>query len=282
MSFDPYKTPEVVAENMAPETWKPNRWLAAVLGFLMQFLGMLYLSRWKLSIGYFLAAIVAGILDLTLTKTGILEYVSITLLLMIACAIHAFIIATTYSPIVDRPWYSKWYALVSITVFLFLIIFAFKSVFYEIYRASAGSMSPAIEARDIMLVSKNISESSLKRGDIVMFESPRDRSVSYVKRVVGLPGDTVEYKDKKLILNGEKVTSDDGEPGLGFYLYEEVIDGTSYKVKVFSGRPGRDGRYVVPEGKVFTLGDNRDNSNDSRYWGYVPYENLVGRVVHVF
>lgn len=282
MSVDPYRAPETIAENTTSITWKPNRWIAAALAFFMQFVSMLYVSKWKLSIGYFFAAIVAGILDLTLAKTGVLKYTSLTLLLMVACTIHAFIIATTFSPIAVRPWYSKWYALVSIPTALFLSIFVFKLFFFETFRVPAGSMSPAIEAEDIILVSKMGFATPLKRGDIVVFEYPKDRSTSYVKRIIGLPGDSVEYKNKKLILNGKQVTSDEVEPGIGFKIYEEAIDGTSYKVKVMPSRPGVDGKYIVPDGQIFTLGDNRDNSNDSRYWGYVPYENLVGKVIHVF
>lgn len=283
MNYNPYEPPKTSAINIASDGWKPNKWGATILGFFVQFLGMLYLANWKLAIGYFLAAIIAGILDLIAINNGVLKYISISLLLMVVGAIHAFLLAKNFTPTKERPWYSKWYSLASILVLLFLFVFLLEKFFYKAYNMPADSMAPTIKVGNKILVKKNYSTTLLRRGQVVVFEYPHNRSAVYVKRVIGLPGDIIKYKDKRIFINNNLITLEKQERlADGAYIYKEVIDNTSYKIMLYPKTQGTDKVYIVPDGHFFTLGDNRDNSSDSRAWGYVPYENLVGKVIHIF
>lgn len=104
-----------------------------------------------------------------------------------------------------------------------------------------------------------------KRGDIIVFRYPEDESVDYIKRIIGLPGDRVRVIDDKVYVNGELLT----EP------YTRFIEGSYRGDYVYDD-------VVVPEGHFFVMGDNRDNSRDSRYWGFVPRRNIVGRAFLIY
>lgn len=109
----------------------------------------------------------------------------------------------------------------------------------------------------------------VERGDVVVFRFPGDRSKDYIKRVVGVPGDRVEVRDKAVWVNGEKWVDPYGVNKGGLYG-EEVEKNISF------------GPYTVPEGSVFVMGDNRDRSYDSRYWGPVPIHDLKGRAIIIY
>ena len=136
-----------------------------------------------------------------------------------------------------------------------------------------------------------------KRGDIVVFKLPRDNSTDYIKRVIGLPGDEITVRGGVLFINGKEVprrriadfvTREDGGPPRPIPAYEETLpNGVKYTILQAgtNGPLGNVGRYKVPEGKYFMMGDDRDNSNDSRALlgvGYVPFENLIGRAALLF
>lgn len=103
------------------------------------------------------------------------------------------------------------------------------------------------------------------RGDVVVFKFPKDRSVDYIKRVIGTPGDTVEVRDKRVYINGEPV--DDPHAHI------------STPSVLSAGASPRDnfGPVLVPEGRIFVMGDNRDNSFDSRFWGFVEQKDILGK-----
>jgi signal peptidase I len=130
-----------------------------------------------------------------------------------------------------------------------------------------------------------------QRGDVVVFRFPENPKVDYIKRVVGVPGDTVGYINKVVYLNGERVE----QRHLGFYegvgsgkvmtgaeVREERLDETQHRILVSPRRFQFDAEYVIPPGQYFVMGDNRDNSNDSRFWGPVPETNLVGKAMVVW
>lgn len=279
--------------------WKPNKLIAILLGFLFQPLGMLYIARVKLALVYFVVGLVTGAADLWLEVREIewIQYFSLGFIPMITCAVHIHLILRRYDALSNRPWFSHWYGLISFPIMLVVIIFSFRSFLYEPFRIVATSMSPSLNPGDIIIVSKcgygNYGtygfslvkvpmEKQLKRGDLVVFELPKDPAASYVKRIIGLPGDTVEYRKGFLAINDIEATRNHEGTEEYYEVYREHLGKINYVIKTMPKRSPVNGHVSVPEGHVFVLGDNRDNSNDSRYWGFVPLENIVGKMVYVF
>jgi signal peptidase I len=125
-----------------------------------------------------------------------------------------------------------------------------------------------------------------ERGDVVVFRFPRNPAEDYIKRVVGLPGDRIAYYNKVLYVNGKPMKQTPlgvyrgvGSGGVmdGAQIREEQLEDVRHQILVRPDRLNVEGEYEVPAGHYFVMGDNRDNSNDSRFWGFVPEENLVGR-----
>ena len=193
-----------------------------------------------------------------------------------------------------------------------LAVFLLRSFLVEPFRIPSGSMLPSLLPGDFILVNKfsygirlpvineKIIDTAVpKRGDVMVFRYPGDKSLNYIKRVIGLPGDHVLYRDKTLYINGEAMKQVEDE---AYALYEiggdarfekraEHLDGVIHEILVAAGGPhgyidaGVPGQYyenVIPPGEYFVMGDNHDRSNDSRYWGLVPEENLVGKAFFIW
>ncbi len=187
---------------------------------------------------------------------------------------------------------------------IILAVLVLRSFVVEPFRIPSGSMLPTLHVGDFILVNKftyglrlPVANTKIlelgepQRGDVVVFRFPKDPKVDYIKRVVGLPGDTVRYVDKTLYINGEAVpvkpegsylSPITGMPVPGMQLYLEDLDGVRHHILIDAGRPGIDTEMRVPAGHYFVMGDNRDNSNDSRFWGTVPEENLVGKAFFIW
>ena len=198
-----------------------------------------------------------------------------------------------------------------------LIVFVIRSFLVEPFNIPSGSMIPTLRIGDLILVNKfeygvklpvldkNIfANKKPQRGDVAVFKWPRDKSLDYIKRVIALPGDKLEYVDKKIIVNDTVIIKN----RIADYLdpstykvseqYNEVLEKRTYKVlndfntvdfyfdeEVFKSSCKKVTlgiSCVVPDRHYFVLGDNRDNSSDSRYWGFVPETNLVGKAVLVW
>ena len=182
---------------------------------------------------------------------------------------------------------------------IILAVLVLRSFVVEPFRIPSGSMLPTLLVGDFILVNKYayglrlpvlntkvLGVGSPGRGDVVVFRYPRDPSIDYIKRVVGLPGDRIGYYGKRLHVNGEPVAlvergvSDAVRCGLdnapAAHL-EERLGEAGHAILVCPRLPSVEGEYVVPAGHYFVMGDNRDNSNDSRFWGAVPEANLVGK-----
>ncbi len=185
-----------------------------------------------------------------------------------------------------------------------LIVFLLRSFLAEPFRIPSASMMPTLLIGDFLLVNKFaygiripvinkkiIELGEPKRGDIVVFRFPKDPAVDYIKRVIGLPGDKLVYKDKRLTINGTPVNQaslgiyqgvGQGQDMTGNEHFEENLTGVEHSILVRNGSPTVEFTYVIPAGNYFVMGDNRDNSNDSRYWGTVPEENLVGKAFFIW
>ena len=225
-------------------------------------------------------------------------------------------IAQAQAQILAQPWWLDW------TAGLFPVIisvFFLRSFLVEPFKIPSGSMIPTLLVGDLILVNKfhyglrlpvlntKMTEGEKpQRGDVMVFRYPPKPSLDYIKRVVGVPGDTVAYLNKRLTINGQAVPTDsvpeffDEDAMRYFKQFEEKFGTQSHRVLNDEQRPpfvpgadkfpGSEGcNYTiegvtckVPEGHFFMMGDNRDNSMDSRYWGFVPEKNIVGKAFFVW
>ena len=185
-----------------------------------------------------------------------------------------------------------------------LAVLVFRSFIAEPFRIPSGSMMPTLDVGDFILVnkfayglrwpvldSKFLPVGEPRRGDVVVFRFPGDPSQNWIKRVIGLPGDVVDFRGKQLYINGEAVQTsesrayvDDGSAespmmaNQGSIESTENLGGIEHRIlEIPSLRRSPEGTWTVPEGQYFVMGDNRDNSEDSRYWGFLPEQNLVGK-----
>ena len=187
---------------------------------------------------------------------------------------------------------------------IFLIVLLLRSFLVEPFRIPSGSMMPTLLVGDFILVNKYGYGLRLpvlnkkfwelgapQRGDIVVFRYPMDPSVPFIKRVVGLPGDRIAYRNKTLYVNGKPMVQEpsgmyigagSGTEQNGDTLHLEHLDGLNHQILLRENAPAVDAEKVVPEGHYFVMGDNRDNSRDSRYWGVVPDENLIGKAFMIW
>lgn len=209
-----------------------------------------------------------------------------------------------------QPWWLEYTAGLFPVI---AIVFLLRSFLFEPFRIPSGSMLPTLHVGDFILVNKYdyglrlpvantkvLEIGAPKRGDVIVFRYPVDTSIDYIKRVVGVPGDTVEYRNKVLYVNGveQKLAAPrdfiDENTMVTLTEYDETLGDVTHLVAFDHRRPSwvpegaiskkepsctyNDAGFIckVPEGHYFAMGDNRDNSEDSRYWGFVPDENLVG------
>jgi signal peptidase I len=198
-------------------------------------------------------------------------------------------------------------------------VFFLRSFLYEPFKIPSSSMVPTLLIGDLILVNKYtygirlpivnkkiISINNPQRGDVMVFKYPKDTSMDYIKRVVGVPGDKIIYKNKRLTVNGEAVSYKPlpdflDDENLAYYKqWQENLTGVEHKIITderapnFVPNPDAFPQHelcsyntegfacTVPPGQYFMMGDNRDNSLDSRYWGFVPDENIVGKAFFVW
>ncbi len=196
--------------------------------------------------------------------------------------------------------------------FAIILALVIRTFVFQPFKIPSGSMIPTLLVGDHLLVNKFIYGTKIpftdkvvfpidkiKRGDVIVFTYPNnEKDISknglyYIKRVVGLPGDEIDLNGRNLVVNGEKVpieyegTYSDKRNGEQFDEYREDLFGDEHTIIFRKGKENTNrGSYIpvtkVPEGSVFVMGDNRDNSQDSRFWGFVPIENIAGKafIIH--
>jgi signal peptidase I len=226
-------------------------------------------------------------------------------------------VAQARGALLAQPWWLDWTAGLFPVI---LVVFLLRSFLFEPFKIPSGSMIPTLHIGDLILVNKFhygvrlpvinkkiIANNDPQRGDVMVFRYPVDPRQDYIKRVVGLAGDEISYINQKLSINGKPVP----EQGQGeFYdedtrryapMFRESLGKVQHSILVDLNRPSYFGidekrfplhencRYTaegvtcrVPAGHYFMMGDNRDNSQDSRFWGFVPDENIVGRAFFVW
>ena len=215
-----------------------------------------------------------------------------------------------------QPWWVEY----SVSFFpVILLVFVLRSFLFEPFKIPSSSMVPTLLVGDFILVNKftygirlpvaNVKVVELgspQRGDVMVFRYPEDPSLDYIKRVIGVPGDRLEYRDKRLSINGQPVPLRQVEDYLSrermqfSRRYVETLSGREHEVLVEDDAPAfvapsrsfphaancnynmRGVACTVPPGHYFVMGDNRDNSSDSRVWGFVPDENIVGKAFFIW
>lgn len=218
----------------------------------------------------------------------------------------------------EQPWWLDWTA----GLFpVLIVVFLLRSFVFEPFKIPSGSMIPTLLIGDLIVVNKYTyglklpiantrltQGKAVQRGDVVVFRYPPNPNVDFIKRVIGLPGDKISYLNKQLTLNGKPVPLQkmddffDKDLSAYFEQYTETLEGHDHRIIVDPKRASFIGdtpdfplaqkslcQYSVegvscevPPGHYFVMGDNRDNSADSRYWGFVPDQNIVGKAVLVW
>ncbi len=218
--------------------------------------------------------------------------------------------------LIMQPWWLDWTAGLFPVI---AVVFLLRSFLFEPFKIPSGSMIPTLLVGDLILVNKftygvrlpvintRLTEGNKpQRGDVMVFRYPPKPSLDYIKRVVGVPGDEVAYLNKRLTINGKPVPKAslpeffDEDVMRYFKQYEETFDARRFRLLNDDDRPAfvagaedfpfrSNCRYSVegvvckvPEGHYFMMGDNRDNSLDSRYWGFVPERNIVGKAFFIW
>ena len=226
-------------------------------------------------------------------------------------------VAQARQKLLMQPWWLDWTAGLFPVI---LVVFLLRSFLFEPFKIPSGSMVPTLMVGDLILVNKFhygvrlpvinkkiIDNNPVQRGDVMVFRYPVDPRQDYIKRVVGIPGDEITYVNQKLSVNGQPAaTASKGdfydEDSLRYSpMYSEKLGAVEHQILVDVRRQAYYGpdpkpfpmaencRYSaegvtckVPAGHYFMMGDNRDNSQDSRYWGFVPDENIVGKAFFVW
>lgn len=187
---------------------------------------------------------------------------------------------------------------------IFLVVLLLRSFLVEPFKIPSASMMPTLLIGDFILVNKYeyglrlpvlhnkiLAMSTPERGDIVVFRYPQDPGIPFIKRIVGLPGDRIAYSDKGLHINDVSITQilkgrykayGSGIIMNGASLRTEILGDIEHEILIDPNRASQRIESIVPEGHYFVLGDNRDNSRDSRFWGFVPEENLIGRAFMIW
>ncbi|RUQ89237.1 signal peptidase I [Legionella septentrionalis] len=184
---------------------------------------------------------------------------------------------------------------------VFLIVLLLRSFLVEPFRIPSGSLEPTLLVGDFVAVNKfayglrlpvwekkAISIANPKRGEIAVFRWPPDPSYDYIKRVIGVPGDKIEYRNKVLTINGQEVKqafveyTTDESSGKAVAKYRENLNGIEHDIFIRPDIKATDFAVEVPAGHYFMMGDNRDDSADSRFWGFVADEYLRGKAFIVW
>ncbi len=172
-----------------------------------------------------------------------------------------------------------------------LVVLLLRAYVVQAYNIPSGSMKPTLLVGDFILVNKLVYDlSEPKRGDIVVFKWPVNPKIDFIKRIIGMPGDVIEVKDYQVYINGKplplKKVGEVYEDGNKKLIFEETLpNGVKHKIALYEDpiMLRKDvPQTVIPDGYYFVMGDNRDNSEDSRYWGFLPRENIVGKAFVVY
>lgn len=299
---------------------KPRRkWVAALLTILFSAgTGHMYSGRLKRGILIFAVGqllFLGSAMSLTVATPGashMFIILAVNLAYFIFCVVDAVGVAGRGKENYQPAKYNRWYAYIGFIVLsglveVFLLHGLVNGNYVQAYKIPTGNMEPTLMIGDRLLADKRIYKTGEpRRGDVAVFRYPEDPEVEYLKRLIGLPGEEIEIRERTVYINGEPLDEaytqhinpgslfdrygpayiprqgdtielgDFGAQVNGALLDEQIV--RSYQDRMdSSGEP-----YVVPQDQYFALGDNRDNSRDSRYWGTVPRDHLLGKALIIY
>ena len=268
-----------------------NKWFAATLGFLIPPLAFVYLAKLRVAALCFLLLVCFKVADYYFSSP--VGFSILALLFSVVVAKYTYDLAIRVEYGSDRKWYSHWWGTLSIPMVFFSILLLVRIFVAEFFSIPSVSMSPTLEVGDHIVVKKwgygtygafgfTLANSPIEdrvkpqRGEVVVIMPPFDPGQFFVKRVIGLPGDLVEFSNKQLMINGSPIDTEN----IGNGVFKEAFGETISTVKYTNDSSQlRSGKWAVPEDHYFVLGDNRDFSADSRVWGMLPGRNILGRVI---
>jgi signal peptidase I len=281
-----------------------NRWIAFILTQICPGWGQIYNRDWKwlkISIVLTMALTVYSTVYLFDSLKEIVIAIVLGLVLDLGLSVQAFVKAKR-NPVIERApidyrWWHILFRIVVVYVGFALVMYAVPD-FYGIllptrlrsFQIPSESMVPNLLVGDRLVADGwAYLKNEPQRGDVIVFDYPKEPTTKYVKRLVGLPGDVVEFKQGELYLNGKMVPQRRAET---FPLEASNRQATEYLESfgdkehvIFRSQPGWNENYgpmKVPEGHYFMLGDNRDHSADSRFWGFVSRDQIIGRMAYIY
>lgn len=280
---------------------------------------MLYVRRPLAALLFALVSVVIGICGFIGVGDGLFVGL-LGWLVLVAGAVVAYRCAKL-SPDAASPWYARWYGLLATAVAFSAVVLILRIFLYEPFRIPSSAMLPALPPEANVIVQKHgyghLStfgidfgrlpvSAALKRGEIIVFDYPRDPSQTFIKRIVGLPGDRIAIVGKNVFVNGRETRLQQLEDYLDadrlayHQRHNNRLDATTFEtlsdvnapavqsgawdfpMKESCSHSGETVECLVPAGRYFVMGDNRDNSLDSRYWGYVGSDQIIGKLIKVF
>lgn len=259
-------------EEVTQETqFKPRRpvW-AAIMSFFVTGLGQVYNGQWKKGIGFMAVEFLLGLSMFVMWD----DFVSFLLCMSILIGFNLFVAGEAFASALKRTEYipgpsNRWQIYGIFLLTGLAIGSGFDMVladnYYKTYKAPSESMLPTIEVGDHFMA-EVLGDAPIERGDVVIFKLPEDENVDFVKRVVGLPGDTIEVRDQVVYVNGQILEES----------YVQHVETTMI--------PTRDnfGPTTIPSGEYFVMGDNREKSHDSRFFGPVKREKIMCRAKYIY
>jgi len=271
----------------------PNKWFVGVLGFILPPLSFLYISEKRWALCYLLLLLLVGLSDFYLDK--MLRVSGLGFILSIVAIIHSISLLKNIDEDRKIGVFNKWWGALSIPFVFFVSVFLGRSFIVEPFQMPSGSMAPTLNVGNHILVYKsgygvygtlgmhiytnNSPSKNPESGEIIAFYPPHNQSI-FVKRVIGVPGDEIELSGSTLTVNGNVVSHHNSKSS---EIFSESLGNELYTVQyIESHLKDRSYSIVVPNESYFVMGDNRNNSSDSRHWGMVPKSNVIGKVVAVW